>query len=191
MSMRITKSSCTKCGLCQVHCPVGAIRKNDESQYVIDKSLCDGCDGRLEIQCAKLCRMNCIIDSITGEAIHTWDTGTPRLSPDMLLNLVAIMGSGESGRYMHNSEIKRERTIIANAFLNPEMMVNIIGGNTKILRILKLEPRQTINFWDAISMARRCVTPEHLESIGKSDIFIEDFIHSLSPYDIIKRGRPT
>jgi len=41
---------CIKCGMCQVYCPEGCIKKNDKDQYEADLYYCKGCG-----ICAKEC----------------------------------------------------------------------------------------------------------------------------------------
>ena len=191
MCMKITEVDCTRCGLCAVHCPLEAIRIKGDGQYEIDIVLCNGCDGLSGICCVKACNPGCIADALTGEPLIADTTDIPRVRPDTLLQLVAIMGSGNSGHYTRREELKTERSIIAKAFMNPSMEIQIVSKDPETARLLGLEFGQTIVFWDAVSIARQKVTSEYLKTLGKTDGYIKDFLNSLSPYKIIEKGRPT
>ncbi|MEM3433506.1 MAG: 4Fe-4S binding protein [Candidatus Methanomethylicaceae archaeon] len=50
------KSKCTKCGMCWIFCPEGAIKINDDGTYDVDLSFCKGCG---------ICQRACAVKAIT------------------------------------------------------------------------------------------------------------------------------
>lgn len=54
----INTSICTRCGLCQVVCPDGAISRDEHGYPVIDYDHCKGC---------MICRQVCPLDAVRGE----------------------------------------------------------------------------------------------------------------------------
>ncbi|MCW1296861.1 MAG: pyruvate synthase subunit PorD [Candidatus Parvarchaeota archaeon] len=56
----IDKSKCTKCGICWVFCPEGAIYRNEKGEFEINYDYCKGC-----LICAEECPIKVI--SITEE----------------------------------------------------------------------------------------------------------------------------
>ncbi len=51
----VDRKKCTRCGLCFVHCPDGAVRKNKDGSFEIDLDYCKGCG-----ICARECPLKCI-----------------------------------------------------------------------------------------------------------------------------------
>jgi pyruvate ferredoxin oxidoreductase delta subunit len=49
----IDQSKCTKCGMCWIYCPEGAIKIKEDGSYEIDLSFCKGC-GICERACAPI-----------------------------------------------------------------------------------------------------------------------------------------
>ncbi|MGQ9760091.1 MAG: 4Fe-4S binding protein [Candidatus Methanomethylicaceae archaeon] len=39
----LDKKKCTRCGLCWIYCPEGAIKINDDGSYEVNLSYCKGC----------------------------------------------------------------------------------------------------------------------------------------------------
>ena len=58
----INKEKCTKCALCWLYCPEGAIKLNSDYTPEIDLSNCKGCG-----ICAKECPMKIIVMKFKGE----------------------------------------------------------------------------------------------------------------------------
>lgn len=204
--MRIIESLCSKCGLCKAECHRNAIFKNEEGEYFIDSQLCDECEGLLDVQCARVCKSNCISRIVDGKEIIIKNISPEltRLRPDHLLYLIAIMGTGNSGRYTTGRERAIERSIIANAFIHPNLEIRIVPifddcciscprkkeplhrehlifEDTKTIELLGFKFGQIINFWDAVSKAKKIITPDYLRSVRKSEVFIEDFESSVFP----------
>lgn len=210
MGMKIIDELCTRCGECLPQCHLEAISVDEEGRYVIDQSICNECEDLLDVQCARVCRPACIVDADTLEPVKNILPQIPTLRPDHLLYLIAVMGTGNSGRYTLRKERVIERSIIARAYLDPQMKVrivptfdacclgcprkrqprhrqNLINEDTKTAGFLGFEFGQVINFWDAVDIARQKMTPEYLKSVRKPDVFIKDFMNSISPYDTIRR----
>lgn len=191
MTMRIVDEDCTKCGICVPHCHVHAIKMDHNGVYIIDETLCDRCEGQETIQCALVCKPNCIVDSLTDQLVDLDKPDTLKLTPSQLLSLIVIMGSKNSKRYTTESEIKFERSTIAQAFMNPMINVQIQNEKNEISKRIGLEAGQILNFWNAVSIVKQNIDPDFLHDIEKPDEFIEDFSNSISPYDTMERGRPT
>jgi 2-oxoacid:acceptor oxidoreductase delta subunit (pyruvate/2-ketoisovalerate family) len=58
----LNKEKCTKCALCWLYCPEGAIKLNSDCTPEIDLSHCKGCG-----ICAKECPMKAIVMKFKGE----------------------------------------------------------------------------------------------------------------------------
>lgn len=52
----LDKNKCTKCGLCWIFCPEGAIIRNEDETYEINLSFCKGCG---------ICQRSCNAKAIT------------------------------------------------------------------------------------------------------------------------------
>ncbi len=52
----LDKNKCTKCGLCWIYCPEGAIMVNEDGSYEINLSYCKGCG---------ICQKSCNVKAIT------------------------------------------------------------------------------------------------------------------------------
>lgn len=52
----LDKKKCTKCGMCWVYCPEGAIKINEDGTYEVDLSFCKGCG---------ICQKACAVKAIT------------------------------------------------------------------------------------------------------------------------------
>ncbi|MCQ5363174.1 MAG: 4Fe-4S binding protein [Candidatus Methanomethylicia archaeon] len=50
------KKKCTKCGMCWIFCPEGAIKINDDGTYDVNLSYCKGCG---------ICQKACAVKAIT------------------------------------------------------------------------------------------------------------------------------
>jgi len=50
------KKRCTKCGMCWIFCPEGAIKKNADGTFDIDLTYCKGCG---------ICNRACAVKAIT------------------------------------------------------------------------------------------------------------------------------
>ena len=50
------KAKCTKCGMCWIMCPEGAIGRNDDGSYVINLAYCKGCG-----ICSRACAVKAIV----------------------------------------------------------------------------------------------------------------------------------
>ena len=204
MSVRIEQGKCTKCGSCVAQCHLRAIHFTADGQYEIDPSVCDGCKGLLDVQCARVCETDCMVDTSTGEMIINILQDIPILRPDHLLYLVAVMGTGNSGRYTLRNERKIERSIIANAYLDPLLKVRIVPvfddcclscprkrekllrdhliyEDTKTAEFLGFKFGEVIGFWKAVQIAIDKFTPESLKSVRKADAFIKDYMNLISP----------
>lgn len=197
--MMIIKELCNECGKCEVECHRNAIKREQNGQFVIDKSLCNECDGLLDIQCAWVCPLSCITKTLQGtEYERILSDSMIRLRPDHLLYLIAIMGSKNNGHYIIGREWRPLRKIIAEAFLNPELEIRIVPTfddacigcnlkkNTNHVKQLTWEDKETldkagfkfgdiIKFWDAIKAIKKKIDLKYLKSIKKPKSFIEDF----------------
>ena len=200
--MKIIEKDCTKCGICIKQCHLGAIKITPNGSYEIDASLCNGCSGLLDIQCARECKPACIVSS-SDEPIKNVLPDIPSLRPDHLLYLIAVMGTGNSGHYTLRKERVIERSIISRAYLDPAMKVRIvpvfdscclgcprrkeelhrehlIDEDIRTAKFLGFSFGEIINFWEAVNIAVEKFTPETLKNIRKSDIFVDDFMNVLS-----------
>ncbi len=194
--MRIISEQCNNCGICEAECHRNAVTKDNNGKFIIDASLCNNCEGLLDYQCAWVCPCNCIVDE-SGNPISITDR-TARLRPDHILYMVAVLGAGNSGRYVTGREWVLMRNIIAEAFRDPRLMIRIvptfddgcigckskkdpkhveklIWEDKKTLDAAGFKYGQVINFWDAISAIKKNITKRYLKKIGKSDVFIKDF----------------
>ena len=202
--MRIIKELCNGCGKCEVECHRNAIIKNQNGQFIIDESLCNECDGLLDIQCAWVCPLSCIVKTLQGtEYERIFSDSMIRLRPDHLLYLIAIMGSANSGRYVNGREWAPLRKIIAKAFLDPELEVRVvptfddacvgcklkkdpnhvkqlIWEDKKTLDKVGFKFGKVVKFWDAVTVMKKKIDVKHLKSIKKPKSFIEDFLNSPS-----------
>jgi pyruvate ferredoxin oxidoreductase delta subunit len=50
------KSKCTKCGMCWIYCPEGAIKYNADGSYEVDLTYCKGCG---------ICNRACAVKAIS------------------------------------------------------------------------------------------------------------------------------
>lgn len=99
------------------------------------------------------------------------------------------------------------REIIAQAYRNPELEIRIVptfgdacigcsmkrnprhierltSEDRKTLDIMKYQYGDVVKFWDAIVTAQTNVTVQHLKDINKTNIFIEDFMNSITPLSV-------
>lgn len=53
---QLDKNKCTKCGLCWIFCPEGAIFRNNDGSYEINLAFCKGCG---------ICQRSCNVKAIT------------------------------------------------------------------------------------------------------------------------------
>jgi pyruvate ferredoxin oxidoreductase delta subunit len=52
----VDRSKCTKCGMCWIYCPEGAIKFNEDGSYEVDLNFCKGCG---------ICSRACAVKAIT------------------------------------------------------------------------------------------------------------------------------
>lgn len=60
---KVNKEKCTKCGICWLYCPEGAIKMDSDRAPEVDLSQCKGCG-----ICAKECPIKNIVMKFKGEA---------------------------------------------------------------------------------------------------------------------------
>lgn len=197
--MRILFDECNRCGKCETECHKSAIDKDQNGMPCINEKLCDECNGLYDAQCVRVCSAGCIVKSPQGSLIARINIDNKiRLRPDHLLYTVAILGSGNSGRYLGGREWAVQREIIAKAFLDPKLEIRIVPvfddacigcsmkkdpthrerlawEDKKTLDVLGLKYGQDIQFWDAVAIARKKISAGYLKSITKFDEFINDF----------------
>ena len=191
MKIEIAKDICTRCGLCKLQCNSNAIIIKHDGSFEIDKVLCDGCEGLTGKLCANVCNAKCISEASISTIIDMNMNSAIRLRFKTLLDIIAIMGSGNSSFYNQESDVKNKRAIIAKAIMNPRINLLIIEQEKEDSAIAVSSFDNTINFWEAVSIIRQRVSPAYLCRIGKSKVFIENFMNSIAPYEIMENGQPT